>query len=172
ARLADLPVVPDAVTLAALGLTPADLAGSRPTRGTGCPECGGTGYRGRTAVYEVLDVDAPMRQVLLKDASEGAVGAQARAAGMVTLRAAAVDKARAGLTTFEEALRVTHSDHASAESCPSCARAVARDMVACPWCAASLDRGRCRSCAKQLEPDWRICPWCRTPAGAVPLPVA
>jgi type IV pilus assembly protein PilB len=166
------PYEPDAVTLAALGLTPADLAGSRPTRGTGCPECGGTGYRGRTAVYEVLDVDAPMRQVLLKDASEGAVGAQARAAGMVTLRAAAVDKARAGLTTFEEALRVTHSDHASAESCPSCARAVARDMVACPWCAASLDRGRCRSCAKQLEPDWRICPWCRTPAGAVPLPVA
>ncbi len=164
------PYEPDAVTLAALGLTVADLAGARPTRGTGCPECGGTGYRGRTAVYEVLDVDAPMRQVLLKDASEGAVGAQARASGMVTLRAAAVDKARAGLTTFEEALRVTHSDHASAESCPTCARAVARDMVACPWCATALDRGRCRSCAKQLDPDWRICPWCRTPAGDVRAP--
>ena len=39
-------------------------------RGAGCPECGGTGYRGRTAVYEVLDVDAAMRQVLLKDATE------------------------------------------------------------------------------------------------------
>jgi type IV pilus assembly protein PilB len=83
---------------------------------------------------------------------------------MVTLRAAAVEKARVGETTFEEALRVTHSDHASAESCPSCARAVARDMVACPYCATALDRGRCRSCSRQLDPDWRICPWCRTPA--------
>jgi type IV pilus assembly protein PilB len=105
-----------------------------------------------------------MRQVLLKDATEGSVAAQARAAGMVTLRAAAVEKARAGETTFEEALRVTHSDHASAETCPSCARAVARDMVACPWCATSLDRGRCRACSRQLDTDWRICPWCRTPA--------
>ncbi len=160
------PYEPDAVTLAALGLTAADLAGARPTRGVGCPECGGTGYRGRTAVYEVLDVDAPMRQVLLKDATEASVAAQARASGMATLRASAVDKARAGLTTFEEALRVTHSDHASAETCPSCTRAVARDMVACPWCATALDRGRCRSCSKQLDPDWRICPWCRTPAAA------
>jgi type IV pilus assembly protein PilB len=162
------PYSPDAVTLAALGLVPADLAGAQPMRGTGCPECGGTGYRGRTAVYEVLDVDAAMRQVLLKDASEASVAAQARAAGMVTLRAAAVDKARTGQTTFEEALRVTHSDHASAETCPGCARSVARDMVACPWCATALDRGRCRHCTKQLDPDWRICPWCRTPAVAVP----
>ena len=158
------PYEPDPVTLAALGLVWADLAGARPMRGTGCPECGGTGYRGRTAVYEVLDVDVAMRQVLLKDPTESSVAAQARAAGMITLRAAAVDKARAGETTFEEALRVTHSDHASGESCPSCARPVARDMVACPWCATALDRGRCRSCSRQLDPDWRICPWCRTPA--------
>src|SRR3954471_3262550 len=166
------PYHPDAVTLAALGLTAADLAGASPTRGTGCPECGGTGYRGRTAVYEVLDVDAAMRQVLLKDATEASVAAQARSAGMVALRASAVEKARAGLTTFEEALRVTHSDHASAETCPTCARSVNRDMVACPWCATALDRGRCRSCAKQLAPDWRICPWCRAPAATTPAPPA
>src|SRR4051812_40643558 len=158
------PYEPDPVTLAALGLAWADLAGARPLRGAGCPECGGTGYRGRTAVYEVLDVDAAMRQVLLKDASESAVAAQARSAGMITLRAAAVDKARTGETTFEEALRVTHSDHVGGETCPSCARSVTRDMVVCPWCSTSLDRGRCRSCSRQLEPDWRICPWCRTPA--------
>jgi type IV pilus assembly protein PilB len=112
----------------------------------------------------VLDVDAAMRQVLLKDASESAVAAQARSAGMITLRAAAVEKARGGETTFEEALRVTHSDHAGGETCPSCARHVTRDMVACPWCATSLDRGRCRTCSRELDPDWRICPFCRTPA--------
>jgi type IV pilus assembly protein PilB len=158
------PYEPDPVTLAALGLAWADLAGARPMRGVGCPECGGTGYRGRTAVYEVLDVDTDMRQVLLKDPSESAVAAQARTAGMITLRASAVEKARNGETTFEEALRVTHSDHTGGDSCPSCARSVTRDMVACPWCATPLDRGRCRACSRQLEPDWRICPWCRTAA--------
>ncbi len=158
------PYEPDPVTLAALGLTPADLAGAHPIRGTGCPECGGTGYRGRTAVYEVLDVDAAMRQVLLKDASEASISAQARAAGMMTLRTSAVEKARAGETTFEEALRATHTDHVSADSCPTCTRAVARDMVVCPWCATALNRGRCTGCSKQLDPDWRVCPWCRTPA--------
>src|SRR3954447_14888985 len=158
------PYEPDPVTLAALGLAWADLAGARPMRGTGCAECGGTGYRGRTAVYEVLDVDAAMRQVLLKDPSESAVSAQARSAGMITLRASAVEKARGGETTFEEALRVTHSDHTGGETCPSCARSVTRDMVACPWCSTALDRGRCRTCSKQVDPDWRICPWCRAPA--------
>src|SRR3954447_21866950 len=166
------PYEPDPVTLAALGLAWADLAGASPMRGVGCPECGGTGYRGRTAVYEVLDVDADMRQVLLKDPSEAAVAAQALNAGMTTLRASAVEKARNGETTFEEALRVTHSDHSGGDNCPSCARNVARDMVACPWCSTSLDRGRCRNCSRQLDPDWRMCPWCRPPAAHTTAPAA
>ncbi len=156
------PYTPDELTLAMLGLTRADLAGSRPMRGSGCPECGDTGYRGRTAVYEVLEVDAAMRQVLLTDASEQAIAAQARSAGMATLRAAALDKAMKGQTTFEEAVRVTHSDHSGGSACPACERPVETGMVVCPWCAVHLDRGHCRNCAKQLDPDWKICPWCRT----------
>jgi type IV pilus assembly protein PilB len=158
------PYQPDELTLAMLGLTRADLAGASPQRGTGCPECGDTGYRGRTAVYEVLEVDAAMRQILITDPSEAAISAQARAAGMATLRAAALDKAMRGLTTFEEAVRVTHSDHAGRHACPACERPVETGMVVCPWCATTLDRGHCRNCAKQLDGDWKICPWCRTPA--------
>src|SRR3954453_13047823 len=126
------PYEPDPVTLAALGLAWADLAGATPMRGVGCPECGGTGYRGRTAVYEVLDVDAPMRQVLLKDPTESAIAAQARSAGMISLRASAVEKARNGETTFEEALRVTHSDHVGGETFPSDAPNVTPHLVPCP----------------------------------------
>jgi type IV pilus assembly protein PilB len=165
------PYVPDDVTLTLLGLRSADLAGATPRRGTGCPECGGTGYRGRTAVYEVLAVDAAMRQVLMHSATEAALSAQARASGMLTLRAAAIVKARRGETTFEEAIRVTHSDQSDGRSCPACERPVEPDMIACPWCAAGLDTGRCHSCARPIEPDWRICPWCRHPAQhAVPGP--
>ncbi|HET9655032.1 MAG TPA: ATPase, T2SS/T4P/T4SS family [Kineosporiaceae bacterium] len=158
------PYVPDELTLTGLGLTPADLAGCTPRHGTGCPDCGGTGYRGRTAVYEILSVDATLRQVLVKDPSESAIAAAARAAGMLTLRGSALDKARRGETTFEEAVRVTHSDHSGARTCPACERPVEHDMVVCPWCAATLDRGHCERCARTLDPDWKICPWCRTPA--------
>jgi type IV pilus assembly protein PilB len=101
------PYEPDEVTLSLLGLVAEDLASATPRRGTGCPECGGTGYRGRTAVYEVLDVDGPMRQVLMREPTEAAISAQAQSTGMVTLRAAAIVKALQGATTFEEAVRVT-----------------------------------------------------------------
>ena len=101
------PYVPDEDVLVLLGLTGADLAGATPRRGTGCPECGGTGYRGRTAVYEILSVDAEMRAALMRDASETAIGEIAARQGMVTLRGSAIAKAMRGETTFEEALRVT-----------------------------------------------------------------
>ena len=165
------PYEPDDVTLTLLGLRRSDLVGATPVRGTGCQDCGGTGYRGRTAVYEVLTVDAAMRQVLMHSATEAALGAQARAAGVLTLRAAAIEKARRGETTFEEAIRVTHTDQSSGGACPACERPVEPDMIACPWCATGLDTGRCHSCARPLDSDWRICPWCRTPAGrAQPAP--
>jgi len=167
-----VPYVPGEVTMTLLGLTRADLAGATPMHGTGCPECGGTGYRGRTAVYEVLDVDAAMRKVLMKEPTESAIAAQARATGMSTLRTSALAKAAHGDTTYEEVVRVTHSDSTGGQHCPSCERAVESDMVVCPWCAATIDRGHCRTCARNLDPDWRICPWCRTPATAVPPPQA
>lgn len=162
--------VPDESTLALLGLSVDEILDATPLRGTGCPDCSGTGYRGRTAVYEVLAVDTAMRKVLLTSATESAVGAQARLMGMKTLRASALEKARRGETTFEEVVRVTHTDHAGGRHCPSCERGVDSGMLVCPWCAVALDVGTCSSCTRPLEPDWIICPWCRTaaPARAVP----
>jgi type IV pilus assembly protein PilB len=162
------PYVPNDDTMMLLGLRPEDLEGATPLMGTGCPECGGTGYKGRTAVYEVLVVDTVIRQVLMNDATESALSAAALASGMQTLRGSALDKARAGKTTFEEALRVTHSDHSGTHACPSCERIVESDMVACPWCGTNLDRGHCSNCSRSLEPDWKLCPYCRTPTDPPP----
>ncbi|HEX3004758.1 MAG TPA: ATPase, T2SS/T4P/T4SS family [Angustibacter sp.] len=155
--------IPDDGTLALLGLKIDDILDATPLKGVGCPDCGGTGYRGRTAVYEVLEVDAAMRTVLMTSATESAVGAQARAVGMMTLRASALEKAKRGETTFEEAVRVTHADHTGGKHCPSCERGVENGMLACPWCGVSLDSS-CGSCGRQLDPEWKLCPWCRTPA--------
>jgi type IV pilus assembly protein PilB len=154
---------PSARTLALLGLVNADLSGATPKRGKGCAECGGTGYRGRTGVFEVLPVTAALRKVLLSTPTEAAIGAAAREHGMTTLRAAALGAAYRGETTFEEVLRATHVDTVSGPRCPTCARALADDMICCPWDGAVLGSNKCPSCEKQLDGEWAVCPWCRTP---------
>jgi type II secretory ATPase GspE/PulE/Tfp pilus assembly ATPase PilB-like protein len=95
---------PDPDLLAALGLG-ALPEGARPVRGTGCAECGQSGYRGRFGVFEVLPVGQDLRRVLGADPSEAAVAAAT--SGLVTVRDAALAKALAGETTLEEVARVS-----------------------------------------------------------------
>ncbi|MCU1600826.1 MAG: type secretion system protein [Frankiales bacterium] len=154
--------VPSPRTLSLLGLAEVDLEGARPTRGKGCSECGGTGYRGRTGIFEVLPVTAALRKVLLSTPTEAAIGAAAREHGMTTLRASALAAAHRGETTYEEVLRATHVDAVAGPRCPTCARALADDMVCCPWDGALVDRDRCKGCERQLDAEWSTCPWCRT----------
>nr|WP_269330140.1 ATPase, T2SS/T4P/T4SS family [Kineosporia babensis] len=155
------PYRPSAETITLLGLLPSDLEGATPMKGTGCPECGGTGYKGRTAVYEVLVVNDTMRKVLMQDASEAAISAAAREAGMATLRASGLLKARHGKTTYEEVIRVTQSDATETHACPKCGKHVEEDMVVCPYCATNLDRGHCQHCGKSVQAEWNVCPYCR-----------
>jgi len=158
------PYEPDDDLLSRLGLVRADIAGATPRKGYGCADCSGTGYRGRTGVFELLPIDATMRTVLLSGGGEAALLAAARVSGVRTLRADAIARASRGVTTFEEAMRVTHADSETVLRCSSCARRVGTEMVACPWCATDLETGRCRSCLKTVEPEWTVCPYCREPA--------
>ena len=160
---------PEARTLELLGLGHGDLNDATPMMGTGCIDCGETGYRGRTAVFEVLPITAAVRRVLLSTPTEQGLRAAARSAGMLPLRAAGLAKAGRGETTYEEVLRVTHVDAGDGRSCRLCERGVAEDMVVCPYCATAIDRGHCSSCSRPLEPEWRVCPWCRTVAD-LPVP--
>ena len=169
------PYLPASRILTLLGIDAASLEGAAPRRGAGCSDCAGTGYRGRVGVFEVLPVNAAMRAVLMTTPNEGAVAAAARAAGMQTLRASAIAKAHAGLTTYEEILRVTHLDSGAGMHCSACGGALGGDFVVCPWCTTPIDRGHCTGCNRPLEAEWRVCPWCRTAAptstaGATALP--
>jgi type IV pilus assembly protein PilB len=101
------PYKPSADLLNRLGLTAVDLRGAKPRRGTGCIECTNSGYRGRVGIFEVLPIDAALREVLLKSPTESAVTNTAHANGMVTMRQAGLEKARRGETTYEEILRVS-----------------------------------------------------------------
>lgn len=82
--------------------------------GAGCPECHHTGYRGRAAIYEVMPLTDDLRRRILRGGSAGELKSAAMKTGMRTLRQAAVRKVREGVTTIEEALRVTEPDAAGA----------------------------------------------------------
>ena len=71
----------------------------------GCRRCGGIGYRGRIGVYEMMVLDASLRDLLLRRVSAGELGRAAETAGMVRLREDGLLKAARGITTIEEVLR-------------------------------------------------------------------
>ncbi len=75
--------------------------------GAGCFECGGTGYRGRTAIHELLDLSDKIRELILDRRPASEIKRMAREEGMTFLRESAVEKARAGVTTLREINKVT-----------------------------------------------------------------
>lgn len=78
-------------------------------RGSGCERCGGTGYRGRVGLYELLMLSDEVRHLITSGADANAIRKQAVSEGMLTLRQDALDKLRQGLTTPEEVVRVTRA---------------------------------------------------------------
>ncbi|MEI3355068.1 MAG: ATPase, T2SS/T4P/T4SS family [Duodenibacillus massiliensis] len=96
--------VPAEGMLRDLGLKPED---GPFYHGAGCPQCGGTGYAGRMAIFEVMPMSEEINQMVLKGESMQTVYRRALENGLHTMRRDAADKIRAGLTTCEEALRVT-----------------------------------------------------------------
>ncbi|HEU4481289.1 MAG TPA: type II secretion system ATPase GspE [Actinomycetota bacterium] len=75
-------------------------------RPTGCTSCGNTGYKGRMALHEVMQVTEEIERLVAENASADAMGKVARQQGMLTLRADGLEKVRQGLTSIEEVLRV------------------------------------------------------------------
>jgi general secretion pathway protein E len=76
----------------------------------GCPNCLGAGYKGRTAIYELLMVDETVRQLAIKNADAGAIKRAAVAKGMRTLRDDGAQKVLAGMTSAAEVLMMTTED--------------------------------------------------------------
>lgn len=79
-------------------------------RSRGCERCGGTGYRGRVGIIELLTLSEKIRQLILAHASAAAIEAAARAEGMATMFDDGCLKSLAGVTTLEEIVRVTQDN--------------------------------------------------------------
>ena len=76
-------------------------------RGRGCERCSTTGYKGRVGLYEVMEVDDELRELILSGASAFELRQKAIQNGMITLRGSGLQKIRDGMTTIEEVARET-----------------------------------------------------------------
>ncbi len=76
-------------------------------KGEGCPACNETGYKGRVALYEVMPISKKIRTLVVERVTADHIRTVALEEGMKTLRQVGIEKARAGITTLEEVMRVT-----------------------------------------------------------------
>ncbi|MGD9105404.1 MAG: GspE/PulE family protein [Desulfobacterales bacterium] len=93
--------------LKAMGLDVKQNGRIKLKRGRGCQRCRGTGYYGRTGIFEVIPYSESLKKMTTANADFKAIAAQAKEEGMITLRENALIKLLAGETTYQEVLRVT-----------------------------------------------------------------
>jgi len=94
-------------TLIDEGYTPEEAKTVKVQKGKGCGTCNNTGYKGRAGLYEVMEVDDEIRELVLVGASAVELKKKAIERGMITLRRSGLIKVAAGMTTLEEVARET-----------------------------------------------------------------
>jgi len=93
--------------LKVLAVGPKDFEGVTCYKGTGCDTCGGSGYKGRAGLYEVMSFSAELRRLILRGGSTAEIQQQAVADGMLTLRMDGIVKIKKGVTTLDEVVKET-----------------------------------------------------------------
>ncbi|MBW2146179.1 MAG: type II secretion system ATPase GspE [Deltaproteobacteria bacterium] len=101
------PYKPSEELLAEIGISPLRASEEKLFRGRGCPACLGTGYRGRTGIYELMVMTDHIRAMIMRNADSNEIKQEAIKEGMVTLREDGVRKFLDGITSVEEVIRVT-----------------------------------------------------------------
>lgn len=116
-------------------------------RGNLCTKCGGSGYKGRVGVYEVMQNSEQLQSLINQGATTDRIKETAVEEGMVTLLAYSLNLVREGYTTLEEVERVTFTDSG----------------LEAELKAKRKSGLTCRTCRAELQPDWLDCPYCMTP---------
>ena len=108
-KCAEVHVVP-MPALVELGFSKEDAETVKPMKGKGCNLCNNTGYRGRTGLFEVMDVTQEIRDMILRRAQSHDVKRKALEQGMLSLRKSGLAKIKLGITSVDEVVRETMRD--------------------------------------------------------------
>jgi type IV pilus assembly protein PilB len=101
---------PTDVQLMELGVTPEDVKGKKFYYGRGCDRCNSTGYRGRTALFEIMTFNDEMRELIMNQASTNVLRVAAQKTGMKLLRDCGLSAIYDGITTIDEVVKETISE--------------------------------------------------------------
>ena len=104
------PIEVEEEVLIDLGMTHEQIADANLMKGSGCRRCNDTGYKGRIALYEVMDVNDDIKEYVLQGYSAMELKREAVKLGMQTLRMSAINKLTSGMITVDEVLRITRAD--------------------------------------------------------------
>lgn len=150
---------PDDFILRELGLENKNITYKK---GSGCEHCDHTGYRGRIGVYELLEVNSTIKNMIAKRETESEIYKYLKEKGMRFLLEDSVDKIASGITSAEEVMRIVQRTDISKMICPNCKEAIKESYSICPHCNKLLYK-ECTICKTKLDPDWNICPSCHLP---------
>lgn len=151
--------VPDHELLSRISLNSGDLP-FKFYRGAGCKNCGQLGYKGRTAIEEVMIMGHKIRELIQTSATVDIIREAAMATGMTTLGISGLKKVEMGVTTLDEVLKAVQQKEELTSICPSCGKGVSLDFRDCPFCKKPLVPS-CNTCGRIAQPDWLVCPYCR-----------
>ena len=129
------------------------------THGKGCKTCHGTGFKGRTGIYELLRMTPAVREAINARSSEQVIRKAAMQSGMVPLVDAARNLIRQGKTMPEEVMRVIQWVDEGRSTCPQCGKPLPKKSKKCKHCEPKLEIA-CTSCGRTMDPTWRVCPYC------------
>jgi type IV pilus assembly protein PilB len=90
-----------------VGYAPEEVKTTKVFKGKGCERCNGSGYKGRTGLYEVMEINDELRELVLVGASALELRKKAIEQGMISLRRSGLIKIAQGMTTIEEVIRET-----------------------------------------------------------------
>lgn len=127
-------------------LTSEEIAEAK-ENGSICPKCGGSGYKGRVGVYEVMRNTERIQSLINEGATTDRLKEAAVEEGMITILAYSLQLVQEGYTTLEEVERVTFTDTGLEAELKAKRKS-------------SLE---CKTCSAILEPEWMDCPYCMTP---------
>jgi RNA polymerase subunit RPABC4/transcription elongation factor Spt4 len=129
------------------------------SRGRGCPYCRETGYMGRTGIFELLEVNDPIRGLISQGASDTAIRHAAIESGMVSIGEDGLKKVLTGITTLDEVSRVVYLAESGVRICPTCGHVLAAEYDYCTSCGDFVGE-HCEHCKRRVAPDWTVCPFC------------
>jgi type IV pilus assembly protein PilB len=128
-------------------------------RGRGCPECAETGYFGRTGIFEILEVDKTIRDLVIQNAPDSAIRLAAVEAGMRSIGEDGLRKVLDGKTTLEEVTRMVYFAEHAARVCSTCQTILGQSFEYCPSCGEFVG-DHCEHCRRRLAAGWTYCPYC------------